>query len=156
MKTNMLLTGLGSARIVKNYDLGLENVFSSSRFIIYKCWRVCQQTSSSWFPVSIVQPSCMFACIVIKLWVDVSTHFLARDHYAKYLHILGMKMKEILIFGQGFSWSKLNIPVKISKDKAQMWKASIRKHSYLPGKLSMAVHAPCIETSFMYRPRLSW
>ena len=37
-----------------------------------------------------------------ELWdrVEVPTHFPARDHYEKYLHILGMKIKEIFIFGQ--------------------------------------------------------
>ena len=51
-------------------------------------------------------------------------HFIARDHYEKYLHILGMKMKEIFIFGQRSSGSKhVLFEFEIWKDiKGQMFK----------------------------------
>ena len=44
----------------------------------------------------------MFACSA-ELWVEVHTHFLALDHYEKYMHILGMKMKEIVVLNNGFT-----------------------------------------------------
>ena len=49
---------------------------------------------------------CLLAYLPRELWVQVPTHFPARDHYEKYLCILEMKIKETFISGQRFSWSK--------------------------------------------------
>ena len=65
---------------------------------------------------------CTLRRILHTYFSPVPTHFPARDHYENYVHILGMKMKEIYIFDNGFP--EVNISVEISKDNMDVKRIS--------------------------------